>query len=323
MKLNYSISIPKPCHEDWSKMSKNEKGRFCKSCCKTVVDFTHMNVNEIQNYIHNNKNKRICGHIKQSQLKTINLKIPEVVFNKTWNFRRLFLLALLLTMGTTLFTCSNTDGKKQKINSIEVVETYKKSIDTILKNNDGKKVVLDTSATSLKQKVKPKIKDEIIEDGMVIIETVGEIDVIPTLIDDLNTITIDDLEIETPDNDDDLLGLLVIENPPKFLDTPDNLTLSEKREYFSKRIIEIVMANFNSAVINNLNSEEKEKINTQFKIDEKGFVKDIKIRGSYNLLIEEEIKRVLNLLPQLKPGNHRSKNIATIFTLPISFIIED
>ena len=160
MKLNYSISIPKPCHEDWSKMSKNEKGRFCKSCCKTVVDFTHMNINEIQNYIHNNKNKRICGHIKQSQLNTINLKIPEVIFNKTWNFRRLFLLALLLTMGTTLFTCSNTDGKKQKINSIEVVETYKKSIDTILKNSNVKKVELDTSATSLKQKVKSKIKDQ-------------------------------------------------------------------------------------------------------------------------------------------------------------------
>ncbi|MEN8886345.1 MAG: hypothetical protein ABF246_08135, partial [Winogradskyella sp.] len=244
MKLNYSISIPKPCHEDWSKMSKNEKGRFCKSCCKTVVDFTHMNINEIQNYIHNNKNKRICGHIKQSQLNTINLKIPEVIFNKTWNFRRLFLLALLLTMGTTLFTCSNTDGKKQKINSIEVVETYKKSIDTILKNSNVKKVELDTSATSLKQKVKSKIKDEIVEDGIIIIETVGEIDVIPTQIDDLKPIAIDDLEIETPENDDDLLGHLVIENPPEFLDTPNNLTLSEKREYFSKRIIEIVIANF-------------------------------------------------------------------------------
>ena len=55
MKTNYSLAIPKPCHEDWSKMTPNAKGRFCKSCVKTVVDFTEMDVDEIQDYIHKNK----------------------------------------------------------------------------------------------------------------------------------------------------------------------------------------------------------------------------------------------------------------------------
>lgn len=115
MKPNYSISIPKPCHEDWSKMTPNEKGRFCQSCSKTVVDFTKMNVNEIQDYIQLNKDNRICGHIKQSQLNSINLKVPESIFNQHLNFHRLFLLALLLTMGMTLLSCEDEKGKTKKL----------------------------------------------------------------------------------------------------------------------------------------------------------------------------------------------------------------
>lgn len=34
------ITIPTPCHEDWSKMSPSERGRFCGSCKKEVHDFT-------------------------------------------------------------------------------------------------------------------------------------------------------------------------------------------------------------------------------------------------------------------------------------------
>ena len=73
MKTRYSISIPRPCHENWSEMSPNEKGRFCQSCSKIVVDFTKMEIVDVQAFIHNNKEQRICGHIKQSQLDTINL----------------------------------------------------------------------------------------------------------------------------------------------------------------------------------------------------------------------------------------------------------
>ena len=69
MKKPLNISIPKPCHENWADMTPNKKGRFCNSCAKTVVDFTHMNTSEILEYIQLNKHKRICGHIKQSQLK--------------------------------------------------------------------------------------------------------------------------------------------------------------------------------------------------------------------------------------------------------------
>jgi hypothetical protein len=37
-----TVHIPKPCHEDWERMSPNQRGRHCAVCDKTVVDVTRM-----------------------------------------------------------------------------------------------------------------------------------------------------------------------------------------------------------------------------------------------------------------------------------------
>tara|TARA_R110002050_G_scaffold57866_7_gene130222 strand:+ start:6124 stop:6330 length:207 start_codon:yes stop_codon:yes gene_type:complete len=67
---------------------------------------------------------------------------------------------------------------------------------------------------------------------------------------------------------------------------------------------------------------EKQKINTQFKIDKNGNVIDIKTRAPHPLL-EKEAKRVLNLLPQFTPARQRDKPIAVVYNLPIVFQIEE
>lgn len=332
MKPNYSISIPKPCHEDWSKMTPNEKGRFCQSCSKTVVDFTKMNVNEIQDYIQLNKDKRICGHIKQNQLNSINLKVPESIFNQHLNFHRLFLLALLLTMGMTLLSCEDEKGKTKKIESVEIIKSHKKSIDTILKCEGIK----ETHQNSINKKgvkaSKGKITEQQILDGMMIFETVGDIEVISNDIDKEELIDIDSLEIEIPEilgeliipiQEEIVFGILTIDNPPEFKGTPKHLSRSEKKKYLSDRITKIVQENFNLKIAENLKLFGKQRIFTQFKINENGAVEDIKVRSSTHSALKAEAIRVIKLLPLFKPGNQRGKNIATIYTLPIVFIIED
>lgn len=123
MERNLKISIPEPCHENWDKMTPNENGRFCLSCSKTVVDFTAMSPEEIQQYFISNKN--ICGRVKNEQLSEINIQIPyQILYNQT-HYRKMFLLALFIAMGTTLFSCHDKDGNKQKIDTVEVVEDLK------------------------------------------------------------------------------------------------------------------------------------------------------------------------------------------------------
>ncbi|WP_103864672.1 carboxypeptidase-like regulatory domain-containing protein [Aquimarina sp. I32.4] len=60
------IDIPKPCHEDWGKMTSEEKGKHCKVCAKTVYDFTAKTDEQIIKKFEGNNN--ICGRFKNSQL---------------------------------------------------------------------------------------------------------------------------------------------------------------------------------------------------------------------------------------------------------------
>lgn len=92
-----NIHIPKPCHEDWDKMTPNEKGSFCAKCCKTVVDFTTKTTEDIRNYLQEKAGQKVCGRFRQDQLSK-----PLRPF---FNFRmRRFAVALWLVFGTLLFT---------------------------------------------------------------------------------------------------------------------------------------------------------------------------------------------------------------------------
>lgn len=340
MSTHYSISIPKPCHEDWSKMTPNEKGRFCKSCTKTVVDFTKMSPDAIQDYLHNNKNQRICGHIKQSQLDSINLRIPEAVIHQNQSFHRLFLLALLISMGMTLFSCEDENGQKKKIESIEVVETKTKVKDSIIDEPQKEMIKKDDSLViQSPKKIQTIPKPDLL--GLVIVET-GEV-----AIDSTNSNGLDSLNIKKPKEctlpikkdsivepiimgdvmvdeeiDDTIVGFIFVNQPPEFLDTPKQLTNKEKKTYFSDRIQEIVKENFNQNIGDSTGLKGKQRIFTQFKINETGEVENIKVRAPHPLF-EAEAKRVINLLPKFKPGNQRGKAISVVYNLPITFVIED
>lgn len=123
MERNFKITIPEPCHENSDKMTPKDNGRFCLSCSKTVVDFTTMLPEEIQQYFISHKN--VCGKLKSEQLSEINIQIPSQILHSQIHYRKMFLLALFIAMGTTLFSCQDKNGNKKKIDRIEVVEDVK------------------------------------------------------------------------------------------------------------------------------------------------------------------------------------------------------
>ena len=47
MKQNFSISIKSPCQENFESFEPTQKGGFCDSCQKEVIDFTKMSSQEI------------------------------------------------------------------------------------------------------------------------------------------------------------------------------------------------------------------------------------------------------------------------------------
>lgn len=130
MNKRRKITIPEPCQENWDKMTPKDNGRFCLSCTKTVVDFTKMSTEEIQHYFISYQNKSICGRFKNTQIDNVIIHIPSRVLYSQTQYHKMFLLALFIAMGTTLFSCQDQNGNKQKIDKVEVVPAEHKNYTT-------------------------------------------------------------------------------------------------------------------------------------------------------------------------------------------------
>ena len=67
MREPVKLRIPQPCHEKWAEMEPDEKGRFCLSCQKTVVDFSTMTDRQVLEYF-SNYTGNTCGRFSSDQL---------------------------------------------------------------------------------------------------------------------------------------------------------------------------------------------------------------------------------------------------------------
>lgn len=316
MKSKMKIAIPNPCNENWNKMTPKEKGRFCNSCSKTVVDFTKKSTETIKQYLIEYKDQKICGHFYKKQLDTIVLEIPEVNFNQQLSFQKLFLLALLFTMGTTLFSCQYSDGKKQKIEKVIIKDSVK-----IINDELGLIFPLLENIDSLKTKNTKTCQTPIKTDSL--INSLNNIEIIEVVEALGEIITIEgDIEYEEYSNEEVTFGFVIIDETPRFTEAK-GFTKSEAKKDFNERIQAFVQNNFNSNTTINLGLNKGEhRIYTQFEIDEKGEVTNIKIRAPHPYL-KNKIEKMLQKLPKLIPGKQNGKIVKTKYTLPISFIVSE
>lgn len=326
MKSIFNITIPKPCHENWSNMTPKEKGRFCSWCSKTVIDFTKQSEKEIQEYLIENKNKRICGHFYKKQLDSIVIEIPELTFNQKLSFQKLFILALFFVMGTTLFSCKYSDGKKQKIENIVIVDTLQKvekQIDSLKLN-----IANDTIKQSRKTSLLPPMIGETIcvtnQEKDYLLDSISingnKQDITEGLIEVDGEIQIEG-DVSFEEVEEEIFGFIIIEEPPRFKEAK-NLSKEKAKEDFNTRMQQFVVDNFNNKLTQCLSlSEGKYKIFTQFTIDETGKIINIKVRAPHPKL-EKEVLKMFKKLPQFIPAKHNGKKVKIQYSLPISFLVE-
>ncbi|WP_420603337.1 carboxypeptidase-like regulatory domain-containing protein [Flagellimonas sp.] len=91
------LTIPKPCSENWNKMTPTQKGAFCKSCQKEVIDFT--NTSKIVLAQKLSKGSKLCGRFKSNQL---NTPLPSVTRSTFQRNVALLGYTSLLAIGTPL-----------------------------------------------------------------------------------------------------------------------------------------------------------------------------------------------------------------------------
>lgn len=86
----------------------------------------------------------------------------------------------------------------------------------------------------------------------------------------------------------------------------------------STKISEFMNDNFNTKIAEDLNLSGRQRIVVQFKIDKTGIVTDVRARAKHPEL-EAEAIRVVNLLPQMNPGEQKGEKVGVLYSLPIVF----
>ena len=286
MKRKYKITISEPCQEDWNKMTPNDQGRFCMSCAKTVVDFTAMLPEEVQHFFIQNQNQNICGRFKKSQLDSITIQIPSRVLYKQTQYHKMFLLALFIVMGTTLFSCADKNGNKQKIDKIEVVDD---SLE--VKSIITKEPTLVKKKTLNNPPIKPQIKK------IITVSTVTGAIEIPIVYEDNSN-------NETVAEDVIYNGGIGFEFPAEYKGGIEKFYAFFKEEFKQPENIK-----------NNIT-----EISISFVVDKDGSLTYVKPKSEIDVALENEIVRVLKLCPRWKPGEQNGKKTRTLYTESISLI---
>lgn len=113
-----------------------------------------------------------------------------------------------------------------------------------------------------------------------------------------------------------------IQEVPVFPGCEKEKTNEAKKACMSKKINYFVNKKFDTSLGVNLGLEGVNRVYVLFKIDKQGNVVDVQARSTHPKL-KQEGERVLNQLPSMQPGKHNGNPVGVIYTLPITFQIQD
>ncbi|MBK6827830.1 MAG: carboxypeptidase-like regulatory domain-containing protein [Chitinophagaceae bacterium] len=110
MAKKFQLNIAEPCHEDWDGMTPVEKGKFCGSCQKQVIDFTTMSDRELAQFFKKPSTGSVCGRFMTDQLER-DFEIPK---------KRIPWLRYFFTMAIPAFFLSLKSGAAKTQGQIRV-----------------------------------------------------------------------------------------------------------------------------------------------------------------------------------------------------------
>lgn len=162
------ISINEPCHEDWDKMTPNDKGAFCLACQKTVVDFSKKTIDEIKTFfVQKPATESVCGRFRDRQLHELSFDefINEFM---SWKFLKRAAVICFLVLGTTLFSSCSTEEKREyeeHTAGVVAFDSMPPLYDTLKNCEESKTVATDSlkKKKATKETKKPKEKQREVE----------------------------------------------------------------------------------------------------------------------------------------------------------------
>ena len=167
MKEQTYFHIPEPCHENWDNMTPQDKGRFCASCSKQVVDFSLMSDQQVLNYFKNATGKT-CGRFANDQLQRPMIETPKQK-KKAWWVAAMIPLLLLFDKANAQKkniskgkVCKTISNKQTGVLGMVLPEINKDTVQSFQINESNRNVSIEDTAITVLPKyitVKGKITD--------------------------------------------------------------------------------------------------------------------------------------------------------------------
>ena len=113
-----TISINKPCQENWAEMTPDQQGAFCGKCLKTVIDFSTKSLSEIKDFFSAIQEQKVCGRFETEQL--TNLSFDQFYSRfKRFHFSKRLAIIVCFTFGTWLFEINNAFAQTKLIEHVK------------------------------------------------------------------------------------------------------------------------------------------------------------------------------------------------------------
>jgi protein TonB len=157
---------------------------------------------------------------------------------------------------------------------------------------------------------------EVVEDD----EDVEEVVIESTETDQNEVVEVE--EVEEVEEEIGDVPFAVIESVPIFPGCEGLNTNDERKNCMSQKISKFVNKNFDTGLAADLGLSGINKVFVMFKIDKKGNIVNVAARAPHPRL-QSEGERVIKKLPKMKPGQQRGQNVGVLYSLPITFKVQD
>jgi protein TonB len=118
------------------------------------------------------------------------------------------------------------------------------------------------------------------------------------------------------------VDFILIEEVPVFPGCERKKGREAQSKCMSEKITKLIQRKFDTDLANELGLSGMQKIHVQFTISKSGEVTAIKTRAPHPLLAKEA-ERVVDLIPDMKPGKQRDKEVPVRYFLPINFQVHN
>ncbi len=112
-----------------------------------------------------------------------------------------------------------------------------------------------------------------------------------------------------------------VERVPIFPGCESAKNNEERMACMSEKLTKLIQKRFDTNLASELGLSGIQRIQVQFRIDDKGRVTDIKTRSPYPQL-EKEAERVVSKIPVMSPGMQRNTPVSVVYYLPIAFQVQ-